>query len=171
MTASTASVLTVDDDPIVRAELRIVLEEAGFSVCPDANDGGEAIELARKYEPDVILVDFGAHRVDGIKTTRRLRAERDVPIIALSGRSDTVMRDAVEAGATTFLQKPVDAPALVDAVRLAVGHDEASALHGKRAESLRALSELVVSLGYPASWATELERRAFSAGRVWQRMR
>ena len=58
MSAVTASVLTVEDDPIVRADLRLVLEDAGFSVCAGAGDGVEAIELAREHEPDVILLDL-----------------------------------------------------------------------------------------------------------------
>jgi len=47
-----ATVLTVEDDPIVRADLRPVLEDAGFSVCPDARDGVEAVEVAREHNPD-----------------------------------------------------------------------------------------------------------------------
>ena len=46
-----ASVLTVDDDPIVRADLRLILEDHGFDVCADAHDGFEAVELARTHRP------------------------------------------------------------------------------------------------------------------------
>src|SRR6478672_1900787 len=67
MTAATARVMTVEDDPIVRADLRLVLEDAGFGVCADARDGIEAVELARLHEPDVIVLDLGLPRLDGVE--------------------------------------------------------------------------------------------------------
>jgi DNA-binding NarL/FixJ family response regulator len=53
----------VEDDPIVRADLRLILEDAGFDVCPDARDGIEAVELARTHRPDLILIDLGLPRI------------------------------------------------------------------------------------------------------------
>ena len=103
---ATANVLTVEDDPIVRADLRLVLEDAGFSVCPGARDGVEAVELAREHEPDVILLDLGLPRVDGIEVTRRILAERSVPIVAFTGRSRDVAERAVEAGVTLSCSSP-----------------------------------------------------------------
>ena len=65
MTRATATVLTVDDDPIVRADLRLVLEDAGFDVCEDARDGVEAVELARLHQPDVIVLDLACRDSTG----------------------------------------------------------------------------------------------------------
>jgi two-component system, response regulator PdtaR len=171
MSGATTSVLTMEHSTIVRAELRLVLEEAGFSVCADAKTGAEAIELARQFDPDVIVLDLGK-QFEGIETTRRILAEREIPIIALSGHPDARLHEAVEAGATACLQKPYAVPDLVDAVREAVERtDEAGALQERRAQSLAALSELVQALGYPAAWATELEQRAFARGHAWRIVR
>ena len=66
---ATASVLTVEDDPIVRADLRLILEDAGFDVCADARDGVEAVELARQHRPDLILMDLNLPGLDGVEAT------------------------------------------------------------------------------------------------------
>ena len=84
---SPARILTVEDDPIVRADLRLVLEDAGFDVLPDARDGVEAVDHAREHRPDLILIDLGwaAERRRGNQATL---GERDVPIVALTGHRD-----------------------------------------------------------------------------------
>src|SRR5213593_2645992 len=95
---TTARVLTVEDDPIVRADLRLILEDAGFDVCPEARDGIEAVELAREHRPDLILIDLSLPRMDGVEATRRILHERDVPIVALTGHSsEDLVGRAVEA--------------------------------------------------------------------------
>jgi response regulator NasT len=165
MSAAAASVLTVEDDPIVRADLRLVLEDAGFTVVADARDGLEAIALAREHEPDVILLDLGLPRLGGVEATQQILAERRVPIVALTGRSETLAEEAVEAGATSYVLKPFAGPEVVTALQEALG------LRGEqrlRAESLEALETMVELIGYPAEWAVELEQRAWEQGHVWR---
>jgi CheY-like chemotaxis protein len=114
---STARVLTVEDDPIVRADLRLILEEAGFDVVPDARDGVEAVELAREHRPDLILMDLNLPGMDGVEATRRILDERDVPIVALTGYTNGSSVDrAMKAGAVAHLSKPFRDSHLVDAV-------------------------------------------------------
>ena len=72
LAAPPTSVLTIEDDPIIRADLRLVVGTAGFDVCADARDGVEAIELAREQGPDVILLDLGLPRLGGVEATRRI---------------------------------------------------------------------------------------------------
>ena len=160
------TVLTVEDDPIVRADLRLVLEDAGFSVSA-ARDGIEAVRLARETKPDAILLDLGLPRLDGVEVTRRILAERVVPIVALTGRSMDLAHRAVEAGAISFVLKPFVPEeivgALLDALALQVG-----AVGAAREESLRALTELVGLLGYAEGFAAELEARSFRDGKVWK---
>ena len=103
---ATASVLTVEDDPIVRADLRLILEDAGFDVCPDARDGVEAVELAREHRPDLILIDLNLPRLDGVEATRQILSERAVPIVALTGHRTGVVERALEAGAVAHVLKP-----------------------------------------------------------------
>jgi response regulator NasT len=114
---ATARVLTVEDDPIVRADLRLILEDAGFAVCPDARDGIEAVELARAHRPDLILIDLGLPRIDGVEATRRILRERDVPIVALTGhRTGGLVERALEAGAVAHVLKPFHEAQLVGTI-------------------------------------------------------
>jgi CheY-like chemotaxis protein len=119
MPASTpARVLTVEDDPIVRADLRLILEDHGFDVCADARDGVEAVEFAREHRPDVILIDLHLPELDGVEATRRILDERAVPIVALTGyvAGDSIQR-AVEAGAVDHVTKPFSVAGLVGTLR------------------------------------------------------
>jgi CheY-like chemotaxis protein len=162
---ATARVMTAEDDPIVRADLRLVLEEAGFGVCAGARDGIEAVELARLHEPDVIVLDLGLPRMGGVEATRQILSERSVPIIALTGRSTALALAAVEAGAVTYLRKPFVERELVDTVAKAVEAHRRAA----REESRAALAAVLELVGYPEEWADELERRAYAAGKLWKR--
>ena len=110
---ATASVLTVEDDPIVRADLRLILEDAGFDVCPDARNGVEAVELAREHRPDLILIDLNLPGLDGVEATRRILSERTVPIVALTGDRTELVERALEAGAVAHVLKPFNESHLV----------------------------------------------------------
>lgn len=161
------SVLTVEDDPIVRADLRLVLEDAGFDVVADARDGVEAVELAREHKPDLVLLDLGLPRLDGIEASYRILAERRVPIVALTGRSQRLAEQAVAAGASSYVLKPFLTSDLVDAlIRALAAHREREL--ELRTESLHSLESLVGLLGYPAAWAAELEQSAWDRGQVWR---
>jgi DNA-binding response OmpR family regulator len=164
MTIATARVMTVEDDPIVRADLKLVLEDAGFGVCAGARDGIEAVELARLHTPDVIVLDLGLPRLDGVEATRQILHERDVPIIALTGRSTSLAMEAIEAGAVTFLRKPFAERELIDSVT----HVHAAHVQKLRDESRAALVTILELVGYPEGWADELERRAYDKGRLWK---
>jgi DNA-binding response OmpR family regulator len=113
---ATAKVLAVEDDPIVRADLRLILEDAGFEV-HEVRDGYEALEATRSSGHDVILLDLGLPRLGGVETTRRILEERDVPIVALTGRGETAIAEAVEAGACAYIRKPFDEGTVVGTVR------------------------------------------------------
>jgi DNA-binding response OmpR family regulator len=167
MSSAAASVLTLEENPIARAELRVVLEEAGFSVCASAKDDADVLVLARALQPDVIVLDLDASQ-SGEETTRRILADRVVPIIALSDRADRRSSDAVIEASVTHLRKPYATPELVDAIRDAVHDAGETALAGRRAESLAAFTAIARTLGYPPEWAAELERRAFADGKVWR---
>jgi two-component system, response regulator PdtaR len=166
LSTATARVMTVEDDPIVRADLRLVLEDAGFGVCAGARDGIEAVDLARLHSPDLIVLDLGLPRLDGVEATRRILSERDVPIIALTGRSTSLAMEAMEAGAVSFLRKPFVERELVDTVTTAL----ASHLEKKREGSRDAIATVLELVGYPAEWAVELERRAFAGDKLWRRV-
>jgi len=110
-------ILTAEDDPIVRDDLRFILEDAGFEVCAHARDGVEAVELAREHRPDLIVMDLGLPGIDGVEATRRILRERNVQIVALTGhRSGGLVEGALEAGAVAHVLKPFHEEQLVGTV-------------------------------------------------------
>ena len=146
MPASTAAkVLTVEDNPIVRADLRLILEEHGFDVCPDARNGYEAVELARQYRPDLILIDLNLPLLDGIEATRLIMDERSVPIVALTGHiRGTRIQRAVEAGAVDHVTKPFSEAGLVDTLRGALAAQAHDAERDAEHDHIRVTIEAMV---------------------------
>jgi NarL family two-component system response regulator LiaR len=113
-------VLVVDDHWVVRQGLRMFLDqESAITVVGEASDGHEAIELARRLRPDVVLMDILMPHVDGIEAITRIKAEMPrVEVIALTsvlqGRS---VSDAIQAGAIGYLIKDTKGDQLVQAIR------------------------------------------------------
>jgi two-component system, response regulator PdtaR len=163
-----STVLTVEDDPIVRDDLRTLLEREGFEVLAGARDGVEAVELAREHRPDVILLDLSLPRLDGVEAALRIREERDVPIVALTGYSEMLVERALEAGATGYVRKPFAGDEVVTALKDAIRTHAERSVAATRDESRRALVRLTELLGYSEELAVELERRAFADGKVWR---
>ena len=90
-----------------------------------------------------------------------------MPVVALVGRSDELADQAVEAGVASCVRKPFTPTQVVEAVVDALaGYDPQ--VEALRKESRSAIAQLVRVLGYPESWADELERRAFANGRTWR---
>jgi DNA-binding NarL/FixJ family response regulator len=120
------SVLLVDDEALVRAGLRMILETADdLTVVGDADDGRTAIEAVSRSRPDVVLMDIRMPRLDGLAATAAIRASPDPPAIVVLTTFDTddaVFR-ALEAGATGFLLKDTPPAELLRAVRLAADGD------------------------------------------------
>ncbi len=166
------SVLTAEDNPIIRAELRLVLEQAGYDVCGDARDGEEAVRLAREHRPDLILLDLSLPRLDGVEAANQIRAERNIPFVAVTGyREGDLVDRARAAGASSVVLKPYRDEAIVTAVRLAIPPIvEVDGLYAARRTSLAAICEVIALAGYPESYADNLEARAFAAGQVWRRV-
>ena len=108
----TIRVLIVDDDTLVRAGLRLMIEtQDDLVVAGEAADGDEAIALVRQLRPDVVLMDVRMPGIDGIEATRRITAtpaedeDSDFPrvVILTTFEIDEYVYDAVRAGASGFL--------------------------------------------------------------------
>jgi two-component system response regulator MprA len=111
-------ILVVDDDRAVRDSLRRSLEFNGYEVAL-ANDGVEALARINGLAPDALIVDVMMPRLDGIETTRALRAAgNDVPILVLTARDTVGDRvDGLDAGADDYLAKPFALEELLARVR------------------------------------------------------
>jgi DNA-binding NarL/FixJ family response regulator len=117
------SILIADDQPLMRAALRMSLEaEPGFEVVGDASDGLEAVELAERLRPDVVVMDIRMPNVDGVAATRRLTAgahgESVKVLVITTFDLDDYVVEALRAGASGFLLKDATAEELIHAVRV-----------------------------------------------------
>ena len=118
------SVLAIDDDTIALEHAKIVLGQTGIS-CDVAQSGEEAVEMvrmrhARREDYDLILVDWKMPEMDGVETTRQIRAivGNDTPIIILTSYNwDDVVDEAKNAGVDTFVPKPLFAASVLDEFR------------------------------------------------------
>jgi DNA-binding NarL/FixJ family response regulator len=113
-------VLVVDDQALVRAGLGVILgAQADIEVVGEAGDGLEAVDAARRLEPDVVLMDIRMPRLDGLEATRRIldAGTRSRVMILTTFDTDEHVFEALRAGASGFLLKDVPREQLVDAVR------------------------------------------------------
>ncbi|MGN9810317.1 response regulator [Micromonospora sp. BQ11] len=119
-------ILLVDDQPLLRTGFRMVLgAEADLDVVAEAGDGVEAVDLARRLLPDVVLMDVRMPRMDGVTATRTIvDARLPVRVLILTTFDlDEYVVGALRAGATGFLAKDVPAEDLVAAVRTVAAGD------------------------------------------------
>ena len=117
----TIRVLVVDDQALVRSGFRLILEaREDIEVVGEAENGAEAIELALRLDPDVILMDVRMPGMDGVEATRRLTqaGSRARVVILTTFDLDEYVHDAIRAGASGFLLKDVQPAQLVEAVRV-----------------------------------------------------
>ncbi len=112
------SVVIADDQHLVRGGFRLILEVAGFTIAGEAPNGREAVELARRVEPDVVLMDVRMPEMDGIEATRRiaLAGLRTRVLMLTTFDLDAHVYEALRAGASGFLLKDVERDRLVAAV-------------------------------------------------------
>jgi CheY-like chemotaxis protein len=106
-----ATVMVVEDFEDNRFMMRRLLEMSGYHVL-EAVNGQEAVEIARRERPNLILMDLSLPLLDGLAATRRIRQEeslRDVPIVAVSAHDTADFHaDALAAGCNDYVTKPID---------------------------------------------------------------
>ena len=119
---SVIRVLIVDDQPLARAGFKAVLEATGsIDVVAEAKSGEQAVELAHRHDPDVVLMDVRMPGMDGIEATRRMPRQR-VLILTTFGLDEYII-EALRAGASGFLLKDAPVDELVRAVRTVAAGD------------------------------------------------
>jgi CheY-like chemotaxis protein len=122
LTTRTPLVLVCDDDPWVRATVRAIVDTHGYRVIV-AESGVAAVATAARERPDVILLDLMMPGMDGWATAAALRRQATtsgIPVVIVSALS-RVATDPVAAEVVAWLEKPLDVPALMEALRDAVG--------------------------------------------------
>jgi two-component system KDP operon response regulator KdpE len=113
-------VLVVDDEPQILRALRINLRVRDYEVHV-ASTGTEALEVAGRYPPDLVILDLGLPDLDGVEVIQGLRGWTKAPIIVLSGRADSVDKvEALDAGADDYVTKPFGVEELLARMRAAV---------------------------------------------------
>ena len=121
-------VLLVDDQALIRAGFRMILEaEDDLEVVGECGDGTQAIDSVKRFSPDVVLMDIRMPEMDGIEATRRILGgdgQTAVKVLMLTTFDlDEYVYDALRAGASGFLLKDVPADQLVDGIRLVAQGD------------------------------------------------
>ncbi|MFL5795769.1 MAG: response regulator [Actinomycetota bacterium] len=121
-------VLVADDQTLVRAGFRVLVESApDLEVVGEAGDGVEAVELARRELPDVVLMDIRMPRMDGLEATRRIvaldRAEGVRVLVLTTFDLDEYVYEALRAGASGFLLKDTPPADLLAAIRVVAAGD------------------------------------------------
>jgi DNA-binding NarL/FixJ family response regulator len=118
-------VLIADDQAMVRAGLRLILEsQPDIEVVAEAADGDAAVEAAARHSPDVVLMDVRMPRMDGIEATRRVTSRRSARVLVLTTFDvDEYVFKALQAGASGFLLKESSPEQLISAIQLVAGGD------------------------------------------------
>jgi two-component system, response regulator PdtaR len=123
MTISTQGLraLICEDEGVTVMQWKKALSRAGYEVVGEAIEGNRGVELARELEPDLILMDLNMPGLGGVEATRLIMQERPVPIIVLTAYSDDkAVDDALDAGACSYLVKPIVGEQLIPAIKAAV---------------------------------------------------
>ncbi len=118
-----AKVLIVDDAAFMRMMIKDILEKNGFEVIGEANNGIKAVELYKAEKPDVVTMDITMPDMDGIEAVKAIKAfDPTAKIIMCSamGQQSMVM-DAIRAGAKDFIVKPFQADRVLEAIKKVVG--------------------------------------------------
>jgi len=136
--AAGLKVLVVEDEALIRMDLAEMLTEEGYVVAGEAGDGEQAVELARRLHPDLVIMDIKMPKVDGIAAAASIVEERIAPVVMLTAFSQRdLIEQARDAGVMAYLVKPFARHELVPAIELAVS----------RFAEKRALEDEVATLG------------------------
>ncbi len=126
MSETPLRIVIADDEPIIRLDLKKMLEDCGYQVVGEAGDGAKALELARSLRPDVAILDIKMPEMDGIDVARIITEEKIAPVLLLTAYSqiDLVNR-AKEAGVYSYLVKPFKQADIMPQIEVVVARWEA----------------------------------------------
>ncbi|MGI9162464.1 MAG: ANTAR domain-containing response regulator [Mycobacterium sp.] len=114
-------VIIAEDEALIRLDLSEMLREEGYDVIGEAGDGQEAVDLAERLKPDLVIMDVKMPRRDGIDAAAEIAAKRIAPVVVLTAFSQRDLVDkARDAGAMAYLVKPFSITDLIPAIELAM---------------------------------------------------
>jgi two-component system, response regulator PdtaR len=117
--ASPWRIIIADDESLIRLDLREMLNHLGYDVIAEAGDGRSALDLARKLQPDLVIMDIKMPDVDGITAAEELTRAKIAPVVLLTAYSDQVLVErAKEAGVVGYVVKPFRETELMPVIEL-----------------------------------------------------
>jgi len=126
-------ILLVDDESIIRLDLREMLKEHGHEIVGEGSNGQEAVDLAEKLNPDLIVMDIKMPVMDGLEAVKRINAERTIPVIMLTAYSQPeLVQQATELGVYGYLVKPIKEADILPTIEVALAR--ANELHALQKE-------------------------------------
>jgi response regulator NasT len=133
----------VDDEPITRLDVKEMLQQEGFQVVAEGNNGEEAVQLVHRWQPELVVMDVKMPHMDGIKSVRIFRQFSSSAVLLLTAFSQKELIDqAIEAGVIAYLVKPVTDENFIPAVRVALQqHRRYRSLQSDLAGARRKLEE------------------------------
>lgn len=114
-------ILIADDELLIRMDLRQILEGNGYEVVDEAEDGIDAVKMAKKYKPDIILMDVKMPIMDGISATKMIHEDDpDIAVVMITAYNDSeFVNKAVEYGVVGYVVKPVQEAGLLPVINVA----------------------------------------------------
>lgn len=122
----TRKIVIVDDEPITRMDIKDILEAEGYDVVGEAADGFSAIELCKKHNPDLVIMDIQMPILDGIKASKRITMENLAGgILLLTAFNDSMfIEKAKNVGAFGYLVKPLDEKSFIPTIEMCLAKVE-----------------------------------------------
>lgn len=135
---NTVRILIADDEPIIRLDLKQMLESLGYEVVAEAGDGKQAVDFAREHKPDVCILDVKMPVMDGIEAVDIITDENIAPTILLTAYSDKeLIERATAAGVFAYLVKPFKPSDLAPTIEVARARFDQNVILGKEVTNLQ----------------------------------
>ena len=140
-------VLIVEDDHLVSEMIRGILEELGYEIAGEAEDGHEALGMIKEVKPDVVIMDIKMPKMSGIEASILIQKHFPTPIVILSAyETEDLVKEASESGVGAYVVKPPQPAELFRAIEIACGRfddlQELSDVRRKYEQAMKAIENL-----------------------------
>jgi two-component system, response regulator PdtaR len=120
------TIIVVDDEPISRMDICEILTEYGYEVVGQASNGFEAVDLCRKFKPNLAIMDIKMPLFDGLKASKIITSENlaDSVVLLTAYSGSEFIEEAKDAGVSGYIVKPIDEKSLIPEVEIAISRGE-----------------------------------------------